>query len=302
MNELEILEKVLPRLPQNADTVVGPGDDCAVIRIGDEWQLLAVDQVVSNVHYVPGQTTPQAIAAKLLKRNLSDIAAMGGTPHCALLTLAGNIDDGQWYLDFFAGLTDTAKQYQVAVSGGDIASLPAGCPPATMVATLTITGKVLPDRLCLRRNAQPGQVIMGTGRFGNSFASQHHLNFTPRLAEAQFLAGRFTVCMLDVSDGLLLDLGRIAQASEVGMELDVNAIPLRAGATIPAALGDGEDYELLFTVDSDQVEILRWEWPFDLPVTVLGRVTAAHPGLVFDGNGGNLFASNYSGFQHLNKQ
>jgi len=299
MDELEILHRVLPLLPQNHDTVVGPGDDCAIIKIGNEFQLLAVDQVVSGVHYVPGKTPAGVVAAKLLKRNLSDIAAMGGKPHCALLTLAGNIDNDQWYLDFFAGLAATAEQYEVAVSGGDLASLPPGCPPDCMVATLTITGKVAPEQICLRRNATVGDKIFVTGQFGDSFKSQHHLNFTPRLKEAGFLAGRFTRSMIDVSDGLLLDLGRIAAASKVGMELHCEDIPRRPGASIEQALGDGEDYELIMAVPEDAAENLQRQWPFSTLLTEVGTVVEEHPGLVFDRKGVNLSTTHKSGFKHL---
>ena len=196
-------------------------------------------------------------------------------------------------------MTATAKEYGVAISGGDIASLPAGCPAECLVATLTITGKVRPELLCLRKNAHVGEKIFVTGLFGNSFASHHHLTFTPRLAEAAVLAGRFTQCMIDVSDGLLLDLGRIAQASGVGMILDTAKIPQRGGADLTAALGDGEDYELIFTVDAAAVETMLREWRLPCPLTEIGVVTASHSGLVFDRNGVNLSATHQSGFKHL---
>ncbi len=297
MNELKLLQEIIPILKQNADTVVGPGDDCAVVRVGGELLLLAVDQVVSAVHYLPS-TPPEDVAAKLLKRNLSDIAAMGGTPFCALLTLAGNINDEGWYRRFFNGIAKAAESYNVSISGGDIATLPSGCPPQTMVATLTITGKVDDTKICRRSAARPGQLVMVTGQIGNSFYSQHHLNFTPRLEEAVFLAGRYTDCMIDISDGLLLDAGRMAVASGVGMVFDINGIPLRQGAVMPAALSDGEDYELVFTIDPEKLDVLRDEWPFKTPISVIGKTISAHSGLVFDEKGVNLSALNKTGYEH----
>lgn len=300
MNELELIDRIIPLLPQNEDTVVGPGDDCAVIKVGDEWQLLAVDQVISGVHYAPAVTTPTQVAEKLLKRNLSDIAAMGGVPHCALLTLAGNIRHDTWFLEFFQALAAAADRYGVAISGGDIASLPSGCPAETMVTTLTITGKITPDQLCLRKNARPGQAVFVTGKFGNSFSSGHHLDFTPRLEEAHFLVGgHYTDCMIDVSDGLLLDLQRIAIASDTGMELTTEMIPHRSGADLAGALGDGEDYELIFTVDPEHTNAMTRQWPFTTPLTMIGTVTKSHPGLVFDRKGANLSAQYRNGFKHL---
>ncbi len=297
MNELKLIRHITPLLKQNADTVVGPGDDCAVVRVGGELLLLAVDQVVSGVHYLPS-TPPEKVAEKLLKRNLSDIAAMGGTPFCALLTLAGNIVDENWYLRFFDRLAVAAEHYGVSVSGGDIATLPPDSPAESLVATLTITGKVEGNKICCRSRAVPGQVVMATGCFGNSFYSQHHLDFEPRLAEGLFLAGTYTNCMIDVSDGLLLDAGRIAEASGVGMEFDCQSIPLRPGATPEGALTDGEDYELVFTVDQDKLPFLRSAWPFKTPLTVIGKTISAHPGLVFDEKGVNLSAANKKGYEH----
>ncbi|MDD3119000.1 MAG: thiamine-phosphate kinase [Victivallales bacterium] len=300
MNELRLLQQVLPLLKQNAATLVGPGDDCAVIQVGGELLLLAVDQVIAGVHYRP-DTAPEAVAAKLLKRNLSDIAAMGGTPFCALLTLAGNNRDESWYLRFFRGLAACAEQYNVSVSGGDLAVLPPGSPPEALVATLTITGKATPGKLCRRNRAMPGQTIMTTGQFGLSFSSGHHLDFTPRLAEAAFLAGTYTNCMIDVSDGLLLDASRLAAASGVGMIFAPERIPRRNGADLTAALSDGEDYELVFTVNPAAVAALRSSWPFTTPLTAIGTTVAAHPGLVFDENGVNLSATHKTGYEHTSE-
>ncbi|MBN2640111.1 MAG: thiamine-monophosphate kinase [Victivallales bacterium] len=300
MNELELIEYITPRLRQNPDTLIGPGDDCAVVKVGGVLQLLAADQVVSGIHYTP-DTPPSKIAKKLLKRNLSDIAAMGGEPFCALLTLAGNISDGQWFMEFFDALQGAAERYGVSISGGDVSSICPECPPDSMVASLSIIGSVEEHKLCLRRNAKPGQLIMTTGCFGNSFSSQHHLDFEPRLREGLFLAGEFTRCMMDVSDGLVLDLQRIARASGVGVELNTATIPLRDGASTADALSDGEDYELVFTVNEELVPELYSCWSFEASLNCIGKITSAHSGLVFDQNGVNLSEKSKTGFKHLSE-
>ena len=139
LEELKILEKLLPELRQDASVALGPGDDCAVLKTGDAGTelLAAVDQLARDVHYT-ADTPPELAGEKLLKRNLSDIAAMGGTPRWALLTVAAGGRDGQWVLDFCRGVAGCAAKYHISVAGGDLAGLKTD----TEVATLTILGEV----------------------------------------------------------------------------------------------------------------------------------------------------------------
>lgn len=298
MNELDIINSLVPLLPQHPDTIVGPGDDCAVISIGGEQFLLAVDQLVSGIHYSP-DTPPELVAAKLLKRNLSDIAAMGGIPFCALLTLATNISSDSWLQSFFSAIAGEAGRFNIGISGGDIASLPPQSPPDSLVATLTITGKMAGLKPCLRSNAIPGQILFVTGCLGNSFASNHHLEFSPRLSEGRFIANGYSSCAIDISDGLLLDASRVAAASKTGIIIDTGLLPLRPGAGIQQALSDGEDYELLFTVPEELTARLLREWPFPNPPVRIGHVCAAPPGSVTDQHGNNLLSTRNTGFRHL---
>lgn len=252
LEELKILEKLLPELRQDASVVLGPGDDCAVLKTSDGTELLAaVDQLARDVHYT-SDTPPGLAGEKLLKRNLSDIAAMGGTPRWALLTVAAGGRDAEWVLEFCRGVSRCAEKHRVSVVGGDLAGLKAD----TEVAALTILGEVPAGRAIRRSGARPGDALYVTGEVGNSFASRHHLTFSPRLAEGVFLRGNATA-MLDISDGLLLDARRLARASQVDLRLDAARVPLRAGAHLPDALSDGEDYELLFTAPPGLEK--RWE-------------------------------------------
>ena len=265
IDELKLLYGVLAGLRQNSTVAVGPGDDCAVLLFpGGGFDLLAaVDQLVRDVHYT-ADTPPEAAGAKLMKRNLSDIAAMGGRPLWALMTVAANGRSTEWLERFCLGAAKCGEKYGVPVVGGDLASLP----PSTEVGTLTILGDVPQGRAVLRSGAKPGEAVYVTGEIGNSFDSGHHLDFVPRLAEGEFLRGR-AGAMLDISDGLLLDASRIARASRVDLVIDSARVPLRAGAVLPQALSDGEDYELLFTAPPG----LETSWPEELtPITRIGKV------------------------------
>ena len=301
MNENKLIEYLIPLMRQSNDVTVGPGDDCAVIQIGSENILAAVDQTIANIHYLE-DTAPEKIAAKLLKRNLSDIAAMGGKPSHALLTIASNRSNQQWYENFYKGMAATAKKYQVAIIGGDIAKTPTiknnNNNQIIETATLTILGKVKKDNICLRKSAKTGQQLFVTGEIGNSFYSEHHLNFEPRLKEAEFLSNGYTNCAIDISDGLILDAQRIAKASNCGLQIDPTKIPLRDGAKLKTALSDGEDYELLFTVDENKSDDLINNWPFSTPLNSIGRVINTAKGLVIDSNGSILSEKNNIGFVH----
>lgn len=277
MNEESFVRKLTALFPQSPDVTVGPGDDCAVLDLGTpDLILAAVDQVISEVHYTK-DTSPEAVAGKLLKRNISDIASMGGVPTHVLLSLAVNPMDESWLLAFHRGIADLASQYRISVIGGDMAKLFT----AGQALSLTILGKVERGKLCLRANAGEGDLLYATGCFGNSFRSGHHLTFTPRLKEARFLAGDFTCTMQDVSDGLLKDAVRMAEASGLALQLDPSSVPRREGASEDRALTEGEDYELLFAVPERLRSRLESAWPFpDTPLSCIGRFISGTPGTV----------------------
>ncbi len=297
MKEHDLIKKIIPFFNGCENLLVGPGDDCAVIQQTDGTLMLAaVDQLVSDVHYISG-TSPALIAGKLLRRNLSDIAAMGGIPQLALVTLAASKHDNAWFLEFYNALSLEAQKYNTCICGGDISSLPKSVPGEA--CTLTILGKVEKSKLCLRSNAKPGDLIYVTGCFGNSFTSEHHLNFIPRLEAAEFIAGTFTNTMIDVSDGLLQDLSHILASSKCGAVLDTGFIPCRDGADATAALRDGEDYELLFGVAPEHVTELEETWPFqDLKLTRIGQFNSS-PDTITDRQGHNLTELYKKGFDHF---
>ena len=271
MDERAILDKIPSIFKQDSAVVIGPGDDCAVLDFGlDKFRLLAVDQLVSDVHYVKKATSPAEIATKLVRRNVSDIAAMGGLPAQALLAMtltSGTWKQKGWVDDFLAAIATEANNWGISICGGDISSTTS----KTDSFSLTITGWVEKERLTRRSDAKPGDFLYATGEFGDSFDSRHHLNFIPRVEEGRFLAEKFANAMIDVSDGLQLDAARIAEMSGLNLQIDIDAIPRRGKATIEQALSDGEDYELLFSVSPEKATELENSWSFeDVRLTHIG--------------------------------
>ena len=300
-SEDAFLAKLFPRLGQMPpEIVIPPGDDCAALCVTpDRLLLFTVDQVIGDRHYVatgPTAAPPELVGRKLLARNLSDIAAMGGMPLYALVAAALSPAQDQAWLDrFFTGLLELAGQWKTAVVGGDLARA-----PHDAVASLTLVGTAAPGRVCRRAGAQPGDRLYATGSFGDSLPTAHHLTFVPRVAEGNWLAThRYPKAMIDVSDGLLLDALRLCRASAVALRLDLAAIPLRRPQTaVRSALIDGEDYELLLAVAAADADRLEREWPFsNTPLTRLGEFQSGKPDIV-DAAGCTL-SPGTGGFDHF---
>jgi thiamine-monophosphate kinase len=280
---------------QAPSVALGPGDDCAAVRTnGEYFQLFAADQLAEGLHYLKSSTTPEKVGAKLLKRNLSDIAAMGGLPEYALITAAATYSETE-FIRFFQGIENTAEKYGVSIIGGDISGN-----TGKDLFSLTITGKVSENKICPRSGAKPGDRIFVTGSLGNSFHSGHHLNFTPRLAEAAFLAGEYTRAMIDISDGFLADLGHVMSSSGIGAVVTAERLPLRAGSGFEGALSDGEDYELIIAVPQAKAKKLKKEWPFkETPLTEIGFFTEKHSGFAYNADGVNLSRKFKKGYDHF---
>lgn len=247
---------------------IGIGDDCAVLPPTRGPQLITVDPVVYPRHF-DDAVAPRAVGAKLLKRNLSDIAAMGGRPIAAVVSLTLDAKVRlRWLEAFYRGLATTARAYRVAIVGGDIAQA-----DGTLAASLTLIGTAAGPRVLTRTGAKMGDHLYVTGRLGGSLASGHHFRFTPRLAEGRWLARQSAVrAMMDVSDGLAKDVHAITPAG-AAPAIDPNALPRHAGVDVRAAVSDGEDYELLFAVAArtDQASFER-RWGRAFPRVHLTRI------------------------------
>ena len=267
------LGNVSPRTP------FGIGDDCAVLPPTKRAQLVTTDPVIHGQHF-DNAVSPRAAGAKLLKRNLSDIAAMGGRPVAAVLSLALAPETNVgWLREFYLGLAASARRYRVKIVGGDITQAPAGF----FGAFLTLHGEATGPRVITRNGARAGDHLFVTGRLGGS-RQNHHFSFKPRLAEGAWLAKQPEVAaMMDVSDGIAKDVQALTPAGLTASILPA-ALPVSAAAKIAAgrsgqpawvhALTDGEDYELLFVVRAraDAIKFAaRWKKFFTTPLHRIGH-------------------------------
>jgi thiamine-monophosphate kinase len=309
MNEFELIHRLTHALPTNSSVVVGAGDDCAVLDMGapGKWLLFKTDAVVEGIHFHK-DTPPEKIGHKALGRCLSDIAAMAGTPTAALVTigLPKNFDV-KFVEAIYGGMSALAKQYGVAIVGGETTTN-----PERILISVALIGFVPRGKAALRSGAKTGDAIFVTGELGGSLAGRH-LDFEPRLAEARWLADNFSVhAMIDLSDGLAGDLRHILKASGVGAELLKTSIPISREAklaakagdaakpAIVAALTDGEDFELLFTVTSKAAVPLLDAWKKQFPklkLSCIGKIIAGDGITIRDKSGTHTLNAN--GYVHF---
>lgn len=274
VGEDALLRRLLQRLPGNAGVLAGPGDDCAVVRgpAQHEVLLLKTDAVVEDVHFT-ADTPARLVGRKALARVLSDMAAMGGRPEHALVTLAAPADTPvAWVDQLYAGLGALARRYEVSIAGGETTRA------RERWVSVMLTG-VAPAGMWMRRGGgRAGDVVLVTGRLGGSIKG-HHLRFEPRLAEGQWLAAHAPLhAMMDLSDGLAKDLPRLAGMAGLGFKVDMEKLPRRRGSSPEQAWADGEDYELLIAVPPKAVPALLegWRRRFPkLPLTAVGRLVKA---------------------------
>jgi thiamine-monophosphate kinase len=240
----------------------GIGDDCAVLRLPPGHEaLLTTDFSLEGVHFRRQWHPAESVGHRCLARGLSDIAAMGGEPVAAFLSLALQKSLSQkWVDDFLGGFLTLARKFRIPLAGGDIAQSPAG-----VLADIVVLGSAPKGRAVLRSGAQPGDFLYVTGELGGSAALLSrllagslkrpyprrypaHFFPTPRIAAGRALReGRLAAAMIDISDGLSTDLRHICDESGVGARIYAEKVPVaREAANLSFALHGGEDYELLF--------------------------------------------------------
>lgn len=261
MRENDLLRHVYAsnaRLPGRV--TIPPGDDMGAFRTSDQQVLVTVDQLVEGIHFDRATATPAQIGRKAITRNLSDVAAMAAQPVGAVVAvcLPRDFDEKQAKAVFDA-MRQTGEQYGCPLIGGDVSMW-----DHPLIATVTVFAEPAGIDPVLRQGAQVGDAIYVTGRLGGSTQSvggrSHHLDFEPRLNVARALAGRPATrphCMIDISDGLARDLDHLCEAANVRAQIDAASLPIADAAHDAArisgrpawqhAVGDGEDYELLFT-------------------------------------------------------
>lgn len=292
--------------------VVGIGDDCAVLALPQSARLLATtDFLLEDIHFRRRYAEPADIGWKALARNLSDVAAMGGTPRFALVALACPSETEAEEIDaFYRGIEAAAAPHGVVVVGGDTSASPDG-----WIVNVTLLGEVV-GAPRLRSGARPGDLIAVTGTLGESAAGlalleaatdpgsldssireavrRAHLRPVARVAEGRWLGASPAVsAMIDLSDGLATDLGHLASESRVGARVHLDRLPISpAVRSVAAALGrdpielavtGGEDYELLLAADPAAIQGLAegLRAATGTPLTVIGEVVAAADGVWF---------------------
>jgi len=309
VKEFELIQRLTANLPGNDSVITGAGDDCAVLDLAvpGHYVLFKTDAVVEGVHFAK-DAPPEKIGHKALGRCLSDVAAMGGKATAALVTLALPPSFNVSTVDrIYAGMNTLAERYGVAIAGGETTTN-----PERLLLSVALLGTVDRAHCIHRAGARTGDAIFVTGQLGGSLAGRH-LDFEPRLREGQWLAAHFDIhAMIDISDGLAGDLRHILRASGTGAELLSDSIPISREAKLKArhessakppllaALTDGEDFELLFTVaSSDAVTVLdAWKKQFaELALTCIGRVTEGHGLKLRDKNGLREIA--LPGYEHF---
>jgi thiamine-monophosphate kinase len=315
MSEFDLIRRHLTGVGAGRDDVlVDVGDDCALLRVPAGRELaVGIDTLVAGVHFLPN-CDPANLGWKALAVNLSDLAAVGAEPAWATLALTLPNADAAWLAAFAAGFGELAAQEDVRLVGGDLTRGP-------LSVTVQAHGFV-PDGHALRRSgAKPGDLICVSGALGDAGLALRHLlrgeatddylrrrleRPTPRIALGELLRGLATAA-IDLSDGLLADLGHVLDASGVGARIDLQRLPLadQVAAAVAAAddwalpLGSGDDYELCFTLPAaaaGQLPVLAAAAA--CPLTLIGEILPA-PGLRLLRPDGSTWTAAGSGYDHF---
>jgi len=285
--EAEFIAYLRQRLPPHPQLLLGPGDDAAVLRLGEQADcVVTTDLLTDGVHFQLDRVEPGRAGRKCLAVNLSDLAAMAAKPVAAVVSLVVPREGGkQLAVDLFEGMLPLAEQFDVAIAGGDTNSW-----DGPLAVSITLIGQTMSGGPLLRGGAKPGDQIVVTGSFGGSILGRH-LDFTPRVEEALLLAERYELhAGIDVSDGLSIDLMHLIEESGCGAVLETDRIPVSDAAeelarsssdgmtTLDHALSDGEDFELILAVSPDEADRMLADQPLDVPLTRVGQFIS-EPGL-----------------------
>jgi len=315
LSEKKLIRQIRRSARGGKSVVTGIGDDSAVLRVPSGHEVLVTtDFTIENVHFRRDWHRPELVGRRCLTRGLSDIAAMGGEPRAAFLSLAVASDVPQkWVNRFLKGLLDVAKEFKVPLAGGDTAQSAGG-----IQADIVVVGSVPKGKAVLRSGAKAGDRIYVTGELGGSAAALARLAeskqvgaaysryFRPRpgplarVAVGQWLRRRGVAsAMIDLSDGLSTDLEHLCEESQVGAEIEAEAIPrARVGrgkkrVALELALHGGDDYELLFTSAAAVPSVVA-----GVRVTRIGRTTKS-AGMRLIGADGKARPLKAGGWEHF---
>ena len=297
----------------HSSVIAGIGDDAAALKISNHTILLTTsDLLIENIHFDLTCTGSYYLGRKALAVNLSDIAAMGGTPRFFVVSLALPTHFSLSFIDdLYRGMMDLASQFSTILVGGDT-----NASPQKLMISLTVLGEGHPDHICLRSGAQAGDSLFVTGTLGDAALGlvslqkdpvrgqqsplnplvAKHLSPLPRIREGKVLANNhFASALIDISDGLLIDLNRILKASKKGATVRIQHLPLsrefkefessQSFDKINYALTGGEDYELLFTCPPEKEEdLLQSAHEETFAITKIGTITDSEELLLLDHN------------------
>lgn len=284
--------------------ILGPGDDAGIVRIGSSEVVVAADMLLEGVHFNLSSTPPELIGRKALAVNLSDIAAMGCRPVCALSSIAIPSHHGfELAQRITRGMIGLADQFDVALVGGDTNSWGtdslanknrANGQNDRVVVSVTVLGEPWSGVAPVRRSgAKPGDFVLVTGALGGSLGADdngHHLSFMPRINESEKLVKSTAIsAMIDLSDGLSTDAAHIAAESKITIQLNPDTIPIRGSIQrlprkdqLHHAMTDGEDFELLFTAAPEAAERLIRTQPLDgITISQIGVCKAGEPQVIW---------------------
>jgi thiamine-monophosphate kinase len=274
MGEFDYIRWLRARTPTMPRMRVGPGDDCAVIAGSGQDLLVTTDMLLEGSHFLLAEVEPRRVGRKAMAVNLSDIAAMGGTPLAAFVSVGLPRDGKLLAEELYHGMREFADAFALPIAGGDTNSWAGG-----LVISVTLLGEPGPQGPILRNGAQPGDWLLVTGPLGGSILGKH-LDFTPRIHEALELQQHAQIrAMIDLSDGLAADAFHLCEESGVGLVLFAEQIPISDAArqmndgkpALDHALSDGEDFELAFAVSPQDGERLIKTQP-------IAGITLSHVG------------------------
>ena len=322
---IKLLSELVPGDSGDHRVLVGIGDDAAVWQGNDRAVLATTDALVEGVHFMAGGSWWE-VGWKAVAVNLSDIAAMGGTPRYALVALAlpadTEVDD---VVQLYRGIAELAGRFNIAVVGGNVTRAPA------VTITLTVIGQGQDEGILTRSRALAGDLVAVTGYLGSAAAGlkmltgglrlapqtadllkRAYLQPKPRVAQGRLLVQCGARTAIDISDGLLADMGHLCRASDVGAKIEADWVPIHPLMKeafpveyLDLALTGGEDYELLFTAEKDNmnnVKAMLEALPdgADCPVTVIGEITG-EPGVSLLRRDGRTYLANGQGWDHFKK-
>lgn len=298
MREIKLIEEIKRRsgrAPKGLKS--GIGDDCAVLDYDkSRYMLWATDMIVDGTHFSAGKTPYPKIGRKAVAVNISDIAAMGGLPKYITVTLGvpPAMKDGG-IMSLYDGIFGICREYGITVVGGDTNR------SGRLVIDVSIIGFVEKKKLTLRSGAKVGEKVLITGPVRNGKVS--HFDFRPRVKESVIITSRYSPgAMIDVSDGVAMDIGRICSASRVGCVLRADAIPLVKGLSLNDALNYGESFELLFTMSpNNTAKLLKTKKSSgsDGSFYVIGEITSRASGMKLVDLSGNVSKFDMKGYSHL---